>query len=132
FRTPLADPLPDGTSSRIHCAHVKEELWRDTGTGDAEVLAALIELSSLMIGVDSGPVHVAAATSTPTIAVWTYHHPYHYFGLAENVTHLVPANHAEFLGGDRQTGEIYFKNHYRFQIYHHLEDALRVAVRSRL
>src|SRR5207244_11722047 len=80
----------------------------------------------------SGPVHVAAATGTPTLAIWTRHHPLHYFSLADNVTHLVPRKHAELIQGDRVTGEAYFNAHYRFQIYDDLEVGLRAAVRSQL
>lgn len=132
FRTPLAQPAADGCPSRIHCADVHQDLWQNTGTGDAETLAALIELSSLMIGVDSGPLHVAAATTTPTLGVWTRHHPLHYFGHAPNLTHLVPINHADFIRGSRAIGEDYFNRHYQYQTYRHLEDALRVAVRRQL
>jgi len=131
-RTPLVAPSPGGEPARIYCPDTNEELWRGTGTGDAEALAALIELSTLMIGVDSGPLHVAGATTTPTIGVWTHHHPLHYFGHADNVTHLVPVDHAERIRGDRPTGETYFRNHYRYQTYRDLADALRVAVRSRI
>src|SRR5436305_1747188 len=82
-----------------------------TGPGDAEVLAALIEAATLMIGVDSGPLHLAGATTTPTIGVWTRHHPVHFFDLAGNVTHLVPGDHAQLAaGGDALR---YFAEHYR-------------------
>jgi FkbM family methyltransferase len=81
-------PLPDGKT--IFCPDANHPLWLGYGTGDAERLAALIELSSLFIGIDSGPQKVAGATTTPALAVWTRHHPIHYQGLANNVTHLVP------------------------------------------
>jgi FkbM family methyltransferase len=125
-RTPLADGV------RIFNPHADTDLWMRTGTGDAETLAALMQLSTLVIGVDSGPLHVAGATSTATLAVWTRHHPLHYFALAQNVTHLVPRNHAELIRGDRSVGEAYFNGHYRFAIYDDLEIGLRAAVRSRL
>jgi len=125
-RTALADNV------RTFNPDADNDLWRKTGTGDAQSLAALIELSSLMIGVDSGPLHVAGATSTPTIGVWTRHHPLHYFARADNVTHLVPHDHANLIRGSREVGEAYFAAHYRFQTYHDLEDALRIAVRARL
>ena len=123
-------PLPDG--KRIHNPRVDLELWDGMGTGDAAVLAALTELSTLMVGVDSGPLHVAGATSTPTIAVWTGHHPLHYMALADNMTHLVPENHRELLRGDRDVGEAYFRDHYRYQAYSNLEDELVAAVAQRL
>ncbi|MBI3861707.1 MAG: FkbM family methyltransferase [Planctomycetia bacterium] len=126
YRNAIADGV------RIHCPDQRHELWHGTGTGDAESIAALIELSSLLVGVDSGPLHIAGATSTPTLAVWTRHHPIHYFSLSENVLHLVPHDHAELIRGDRATGETYFARHYRSQTYRDLEDALRVAVRSHL
>ena len=123
-------PLPDG--KRIHNPRVDLELWDGMGTGDAAVLAALTELSTLMVGVDSGPLHVAGATSTPTIAVWTGHHPLHYMALADNMTHLVPENHRELLRGNQDVGEAYFRDHYRYQTYTDLEDALVAAVEQRL
>jgi hypothetical protein len=101
-----------------------------TGTGDAEGLAALIELATLMIGVDSGPLHVAGATTTPTLGVWLRHHPLHYFGLADNVTHLVPENHAALLRGDRAAGEAFFRAHYRHQTYRDLDSELRALARA--
>ncbi len=85
-----------------------------------------------MIGVDSGPLHVAAATSTPTIGVWTGHHPLHYFGHADNVTHLVPEDHVRLLRGDRNAGAKYFRERYRFQTYRDLSAALVAAVRDNL
>jgi FkbM family methyltransferase len=125
-RTPLAD------GKRIHQAHVALELWGGTGTGDAEALAALTELSTLMVGVDSGPLHVAGATSTPTIGVWTGHHPLHYFGHADNITHLVPEDHARLLRGDRAAGLAWFRDHYRHQTYRDLARELPALVRDRL
>jgi FkbM family methyltransferase len=122
--------LPDGV--RIFNPHVHEELWGGTGTGDAEALAALIERSSLLVGVDSGPLHVAAATTTPTLGVWTRHHPLHYFGLADNVLHLVPEGHESMIRGNREAGTSFFRSHYRHQPYHDLQQELRQAVRERL
>lgn len=126
YRTPLADGI------RIHCPDQRADLWHRTGTGDAESLAALVELSTLVVGVDSGPLHVAGATTTPTLGVWTRHHPLHYCSLGDNVTHLVPRSHADLLRGDRAVGSAYFDAHYRFQVYDDLEIGLRAAVRSRL
>jgi FkbM family methyltransferase len=126
FRTPLAD------GKRIHNPNTRHELWGWTGTGDAETLAALIAQCALIIGVDSGPLHVAAATDTPTIGVWTGHHPLHYFQHADNVTHLVPDNHAQLLRGGRDAGVKYFREHYRFQTYEDLGPAIISTVVERL
>jgi len=123
-------PVPDG--KRILNPRVDLELWDGMGTGDAAVLAALTELSTLMVGVDSGPLHVAGATSTPTIGVWTGHHPLHYMALADNMIHLVPENHRELLRGDQDVGEAYFREHYRYQTYGSLDDELTATVGERL
>jgi FkbM family methyltransferase len=113
-------PLPDG--KRIHNPSTRSSLWGGLGTGDAEILAALIESASMMIGVDSGPLHVAATTTTPTVGVWTGHHPLHYMSPTDNMTHLVPAGHEEMLRGDPKKGLRFFESHYRYQVY----DALGV------
>ncbi len=107
-------------------------LWGGTGTGDAERLAALIAQSCLMVGIDSGPLHVAAATDTPAIGVWTRHHPVHYFGHAAHLLHLAPAGHAELVRGDRRVGLDYFTRHYAHQVYTDLKASLLQCLRERL
>ncbi|MEX2119304.1 MAG: FkbM family methyltransferase [Pirellulales bacterium] len=119
-------PLADGR--RIHNPGASHELWKGVGTGDAEVMAALIAASALVIGVDSGPLHAAGATATPTIGVWTGHHPLHYFGHADNVLHLVPQQHAGLLRADPAAGSEYFASHYRHETYTNLEQSLRKLV----
>jgi len=115
-------PLPD--QRRIFNPHFELELWRGHGTGDAGVLAALIDKSALFVGVDSGPLHVAAATGTPAIGVWTGHHPLHYLAPAANVVNLVPENHTQLLRGEADTGRWYFERHYRFATYRDLRASL--------
>jgi ADP-heptose:LPS heptosyltransferase/SAM-dependent methyltransferase len=120
-------PLPDGV--RIHNPGADHELWGGLGTGDAEVLAALIQEASLFVGVDSGPLHVAGATDTPAIAVWTRHHPVHFYDLAANVTHLVPADHAGMAIG--AAGD-FFAQSYRHRVYRQLYVELPALVQSLL
>ena len=121
-------PLPDGR--RIHCPGAGDELWGGAGTGDAEVLAALIEQSTLVVGVDSGPLHVAGATATPAVGVWTSHHPVNYFDLANNVTHLVPEGHARLASGPAAVR--YFEGHYRHRVYSRLGVELPALIRALL
>ncbi len=121
-------PLPDGAT--IHNPGAEHELWGRLGTGDAETLAALIEASALLVGVDSGPLHVAGATSTPAIGVWTAHHPVHYFDLADNVIHLVPADHARLAAGSRAVR--CFETLYRHRVYSKLGIELPALVESLL
>ncbi|MDB5387172.1 MAG: ADP-heptose:LPS heptosyltransferase-like protein [Planctomycetaceae bacterium] len=106
------------------------ELWGGRRTGDAETLTALIEASSLMIGVDSGPLHAAGATSTPAIGVWTQHHPVHFFDLAENVTHMVPGDHEKNAAG--RPALDYFSKHYKHHVYKQLYIELPALTQSLL
>lgn len=103
-------PLPD--EKEIFCPHAGHPLWGGFGSGDAGTIAALVSRSQLMIGVDSGPLHVAAATNTPTIGVWTGHLPIRYFDRSHNVTHLVPANWRESM--TRQQESV-CERYYRFR-----------------
>ncbi|MDB5342011.1 MAG: hypothetical protein JWP89_388 [Schlesneria sp.] len=124
FRSPLID------QQTVHCPQADHALWGGQGTGDAEALAALIEASSLMIGIDSGPLHVAGATSTPTLGVWTRHHPVHYFDLCPNVKHLVPRNQARLARGSAAVD--FFTSHYDHDLYEDLGGDLAPHVRSQL
>jgi ADP-heptose:LPS heptosyltransferase/ubiquinone/menaquinone biosynthesis C-methylase UbiE len=121
-------PLPDG--ARIHNPGADHELWGGTGTGDAEVLAALIEQAALLVGVDSGPLHVAGATSTPTVGVWTEHHPVRFFDLADHVLHLVPS-HPERLAGGKACLR-YFTANYQHRVYRQLAVELPAVVEALL
>ncbi|HEV3345313.1 MAG TPA: glycosyltransferase family 9 protein [Pirellulales bacterium] len=146
-RTPLADGL------RIFNPGADAPLWGRIGTGDCETLAALIAQSSLFIGIDSGPLHIAGATvhgpcpsptkespengeagrtdstraspsPTPVIAVWSGHHPLHYFGLADHVTHLVPLHHSSLLRGPADDALALFESRYRHRVYRELPNEL--------
>lgn len=113
-------PLPD--QQAIFCPTVgAEDLWEHTGTGDAERLTALIAQCSLMIGVDSGPLHVAGATDTPTLGVWTGHSPVQFYDLCDNVTHLVPAEWRDIPPCQNETAARFFEKHYRYRAYKHNE-----------
>lgn len=109
-------PLPD--QHRIFCPNVHTgDLWGATGTGDAEMLAALIGQCALMIGIDSGPLHVAGATDTPSLGVWTGHSPLQFFDLCPNVVHLVPANWTERTPCNRDEFQEFFRAHYNYGEY---------------
>jgi ADP-heptose:LPS heptosyltransferase/2-polyprenyl-3-methyl-5-hydroxy-6-metoxy-1,4-benzoquinol methylase len=123
-RSPLIDQKTVFNPGKDH------PMWDQSGTGDAEILAALIEAASLMIGVDSGPLHVAGATSTPTIGVWTKNHPVHFYDLADNVLHLVPKHHAQFAAGAEALQ--YFLAKYRSRIYADILHELPSLVKSSL
>ena len=123
-RSPLID------QRTVFCPEANHSLWGGHGTGDAEALAALIEAAALMIGIDSGPLHVAGATTTPTLGVWTRHHPVHFFDLCPNVRHLVPRNHPALAKGTAAVE--FFQGHYEHDLYDDLAADLVAQVRSRL
>lgn len=116
-------PLPDG--KKIFCPNVHNPLWKGYGTGDAEVIAALINKAKLLIAIDSGILHVGMSTETPTIGVWIRHHPLHFADLANNTVHLIPHDHANYIRGDKKSQALeYFKNSYNSMTYSNLDGAL--------
>lgn len=84
-RTPLVD------NRHVFNPGAAHPMWGGTGTGDAGMVAALIQQADLFIGVDSGPLHVAVGCpQAPAIGVWLEHSPVQFCDLGEHVTHLVP------------------------------------------
>ena len=109
-------PLPD--QKTIFCPGVGPgDLWDNIGTGDAERLAALLSQCSLVIGVDSGPLHVAGATETPTLGVWKGHSPLQFYDLCSNVTHLVPEQWRAIPPCQHAHAAKFFEEHYAFRTY---------------
>jgi FkbM family methyltransferase len=124
----LCPVLLDWDDRSPHCRKVinpgkHDPLWNDLQTGDGERLVELCRQASLVIGIDSGPLHCAMATDTPTIGVWTYHHPIHYADYAPNTLHLVPYHHRQLIRGNAYLGEQAFQR-YRYRTYHCLLESL--------
>lgn len=88
------------------------------GTGEAANIAALAALSTINVGIDSGPGHIFGATDTPTVIVWLRHHPVNYYCLAPNVLHVVGDDHRSTIFGDHDTGVRYFEQNYRHHVAH--------------
>ena len=122
--------LVDGR--RVVCPGADHPLWGGIGTGDGATLAALAQRAAWCVGIDSGPGHVFGAVDTPATIVWTRHHPLHYYGLAANVTHLVPSGHRQLLRGDADTGLRYFEAKYRYRTYLDLARSLVLSARENL
>lgn len=57
---------------------------------DASMNCAVISQCDAFIGIDSGPGKCASATDTPSLIIWTGHHPAPFHDPAPNTTHLVP------------------------------------------
>lgn len=125
-------PLPD--QQAIFCPDVHDgDLWGGTGTGDAEMLAALIGQCEMMIGVDSGPLHVAGATETPTLGIWKGHHPIQFYDLCPNVVHLVPESWGELYPSNvKPEASLYFTTKYKWDTYSHLSTAIRTCIEEPL
>ena len=103
--------------NRIFCPS-EPQLWENCGTGNSATIAALISFSDLFIGIDSGPLHVAGATSTPSIGIWTEHHPAHFYEFSHNVVHLVPHDLKRWARGRDKNGITnFFEKHYKHKYY---------------
>lgn len=110
-------PLPDGKT--IYNPGVgNNDIWGNIGTGDACMIAALIEHAEAFIGIDSGPGKVASATSTPSLICWRKHHPLQFHDPAPNTDHLIPEAWPDMspLEGDRGMAN-FFRRHYSFGTY---------------
>lgn len=61
------------------------------GGADVQGLLALIDQADLLIGVDSGPLHLAGLTRTPALGLWAEgHHPARYLVPRPRTLNLVP------------------------------------------
>ena len=83
-------PLPLSNWRRVPPICTTRQFASRGWGGDAEMNTALIEQCEAFVGIDSGPGKCASATDTPTLIVWTGHHPALYHDPAPNTTHLVP------------------------------------------
>jgi len=78
---------PRATGFRIR--HLRD----DFGMVTIPELVALYEQADLLIGIDSGPAHLARFTEIPTLVVWSHHHPATFAMPKSNHVHLVPRQH---------------------------------------
>lgn len=108
------------------------DVWGGFGSGDSCRIAALVQQSSLFVGIDSGPQKCAGATTTPSVGVWTGHHPVQFYDLCDNVLHLVPENWREVPPCQNKGVGDYFEAHYRFKPYAHLHTELAATAASAL
>lgn len=125
-RSPL--PARDG----VHCFDKHHPLWKGYGTGDGEALAALLGYCELVIGVDSGPLHVAQLVNTPSIGVWREHFPGQFIDPHPKQWHLIPSNWRDYGLADRDPARAYFEANYRHREYRSLDNALIPAVMEQI
>jgi ADP-heptose:LPS heptosyltransferase len=109
-------PLPDQRT--IFNPDADEKMLWDFGSGDAEMIAALISLAEAYVGIDSGPDKIASATDTHAIICWTGHHPMQFHDPAPNTLHLIPSGHKGMspVSGN-EAMNVYFLEHYRTRVY---------------
>ncbi len=126
-------PLPD--QKVIFNPGPDNPLWQGERLSSAGTIAALINKAKLYIGVDSGPLHVAGCTSTPTLAIWHGHHPINFYDLCHNVIHLVPATEKGFKsikGSGKTDGRDYFEKEYNHIYYQNLGRVLIEQIRQKI
>jgi ADP-heptose:LPS heptosyltransferase len=110
-------PLPD--QKTIFCpGQGSSDIWGGFGSGDAEMITALISLAEAYIGIDSGPGKAASATETPSLICWKSHHPIQFHDPAPNTVHLIPENWRTMTPVcDARGIAEYFEKHYLFATY---------------
>lgn len=126
------NPIANGRS--VFCPEKDNPLWHPYPSGHGQAVAALIQQSKLMIGIDSGPLHVAGATTTPTIGVWICTHPFHYFHKDDTTLHLL-RREQEIRSRrlpSREKALRYFAMNYRFLYYSELKDGIIQAIEQKL
>lgn len=97
----------------------RQKLWAPAAWGgNAEMVCAIISQCKAFVGIDSGPGKCASATDTPTMIVWTGHHPAPFHDPAPNTTHLVPVDyhHLEPVCNDPGVTD-WFEAHYDIRQY---------------
>ena len=104
-----------------------DPLWCGLGTGDGVAIVELIRAASVFCGIDSGPLHCAMGTDTPTVAVWTQHHPIHFADVDRTTQHVVPRHHRRLIRGDAAVGMAAFASLYEYSIYDCLTEAVEGA-----
>ena len=87
-------------------------------SGDAQLNTAVIARCAAFVGIDSGPAKCASATNTPSLVVWTGHHPAAFHDPAPNTTHLIPLDHRERFPRMGEPGVLdWFRAHYDYRCY---------------
>lgn len=92
--------------------------WSRTWGRNAAYNCAVISQCRAFIGIDSGPSKCASATDTPSLVIWTGHHPAPFHDPAENTTHLVPQGYHNLFPVCNDPGVIsWFEAHHNLRHY---------------
>jgi len=96
-----------------------------SGGYSAAMNCAVIASCVAFIGIDSGPSKCASATKTPTLVIWTGHHPSPFHDPAPNTTHLVPVGYHGLEPVCNDPGVIkFFEANYNVRKYENLVEAV--------
>lgn len=88
--------------------------------GDPEMVCAVISQCKAFVGIDSGPAKCASATETPSLVIWTKHHPAVFHDPAPNTTHLVPEGYHDLYPVRNEPGVVrWFEANYNMRTYRH-------------
>lgn len=108
--SPLAKKLEIKTTG----GSIKSSLWG----ADAEINTAIISQCRAFVGIDSGPAKCASSTDTPSLVVWTSHHPAFFHDPAPNTTHLVPKDYHSIKPVCNDRGVVrWFEDNYNVRQY---------------
>lgn len=102
----------------IHCPY---HLWKRDNReiyADAGLIKELIQNADVFFGIDSGPGHIAAATTTPSHIFWKGHHPGLCFDLSHNTVHILHRNSAKLIDQDFDVWNV--AHPYFEEMYDHL------------
>ncbi len=120
----------DGKTAPEVANHPAVTVLSDRAYMDGARIAALTELATAWVGIDSGPGHIGGACTTPGVVVWTMHHPVRFYDWSmPHVLHLVPPNidrlPPRFPSNldrprSRPVGRAVLDQHYRHAIYRDL------------
>lgn len=106
----------------VACPVRGHPVWQRPGQADPQTMLAMIDAATVMVGIDSGPLHLAGCSSTQALGVWTHHHPIRFYDFAPNVVHLVPAGHRRLANGPRSCHT--FETRYRHSVYSNMLNAI--------
>ncbi len=129
-------PVPDCLADIAVYPDHTQEIWQDVAkkkTGNAQVIAALIDRAEIFFGIDSGPAHLAGCSpiKTPAHILWHRHHPITCFDLSGNPNLL---HHVDEQVANRESlTRDYFESHYKYTYYDldltdYIEDLFRSVV----
>jgi hypothetical protein len=94
-----------------------DDLWGGFGSGDAEVIACLVQQVEAYVGVDSGPGKAASSTDTPTLICWRKMHPMQFHDPAPNTVHAIPSDWRDMAPCENSRIAEWFSAHYQYLTY---------------